>query len=694
MTKLKSDKQLVQQALNQHQENEASSILRGLNPQQKKAVKTTDGEVVVMAGAGSGKTKVLTRRIAYLIKVKHIQPYNILAVTFTNKASQEMQQRIAKILNQQHSEVYTSTFHSLGIHILWQCAKYIPHYRSSFTIILPSSQKTLVKNIIGKELNKDTKLYQPSYFLNLISKAKESMQTSTEIAHKTATTKKEKLFQKVYVRYEKALESNNEMDFDDLIFKTVLLFKHNPEVLKYYQNKFHYISVDEFQDVSPDQYKMLMMLANQRHNLFIVGDVNQSIYSFRGSKPSLLLNFKDRHPKAKQIYMTQNYRSTKNILRVANSVIRNNKNRTKIDAYTSNSEGQKVGLYVADSGKEEANFVAQQIKVLHQQKHLPYNKFAVLYRTNIQSRLLEHAMWKYNVQYQIIGGLNFLDRKEIKDAIAYLELMFDEQQSTALERIINVPKRHIGTTSVRKLRTFANNNHMDLLPATLHIDEADNLGTAPKKKIKAFGQMIYGLRKDIHKLPLVKAIQEVLDKSQYVSTLKSNVENDVHKQISQNRLGNLKEFEDEAYDFMGQHPNIPRSLQIQQFVNYLVLHTAQDDVKDKPKVLMMTLHASKGMEFPVVFLVGMEQGILPLKHQGVIDNMEEERRLCYVGITRAEKRLYLTRTRSRFHFGQIESNDPSDFLREIPKKYLQKVVPKQPKKQPISYAKLLDKYGL
>lgn len=709
---MKSDKQLVKRALAYKHREKIKSLLAGLNPQQLKAVKATKGEVVVMAGAGSGKTRVLTRRVAYLIQHDHVNPDNILAVTFTNKASQEMQQRINKLLGGGNSNVHASTFHSLGIHILRnilahynEYPNYIPGYNRYFTIILPSAQRTLVKNIIGKELNKDTKLYKPASMINAISQAKGKMITAKEFAKKAAKTPNDKTEQQVYLLYEKALERNNEMDFDDLILRTVLLLKNHKDVRNYYQDKFRYISVDEFQDVSPDQCKMLDLLSRKYHNLFIVGDINQSIYSFRGSKPAYLFNFKKNHPKARQIFMTQNYRSTKNILKVANAVIKHNKQRTKVDAFTDNPAGKPVSVYRATSGMEEANFVAQEVRYMHRKYHLPYNKFAILYRTNIQSRLMERAMIKYDIKYQIIGGLKFYDRKEVLDILSYLKLLINDKESTALERIINVPKRHIGASSVAKLRRFADAHHYNLLPATLHINESKDLGSAPKKRIKAFGQLIYRMRANVHKMTVTDATKMILKDSGYIDDLQTEIANGKHVTVARNRLGNLKELVSATKEFDMDNKKIPRSTRILHFLSNIALTTAQDSVDDdNPALVMMTLHASKGMEFPIVFMVGMEDGLLPLKHQDVVDNMPEERRLCYVGITRAEKQLFLTLAYHRNVYGQGQSNSESPFLHEIPRKYLHNAVAPTMKKSEnnnhdndnssFDYTKFLEKYNL
>lgn len=678
---MESDKSLVQHTLKVQNQYKSEKILQGLNPQQKKAVQSTQGEVVVMAGAGSGKTRVLTRRVAYLIAHDHIKAWHILAVTFTNKASREMDKRIGQLLGTNNTSVTVSTFHSLGMRILRRYTKYVPNYNRNFGIILPSSQKTLVKHILKQHLNLDLKQLKlkPKMILGSISQVKNKGILPKRYKHLVFSDPHSKydpykrIVAKAYIRYEQDLHHSNQMDFDDLLLLPVLMFKWYPKALAKCQEKYQYVSVDEYQDVNQLQNQFLNLLTKKYHNLFVVGDVNQSIYSWRGSKPQFILKFRKTHPKAKQIFMTQNYRSTKNILRVANAVIQHNKFKTKVPAFTTNQAGHPVGYIKARNDAHEALDVIYKIRELHQYKHVPYNHMAVLYRTNAQSRSFETYMPEYGIPYDIVGGLKFFDRKEIKDMMSYLQLSVNKKDTASLERIINVPKRQIGNTSVNKLEKFAHANKLNILDATLKIDQCTSLGNTPKQHIKKFGKMMQKVRKQVHKLSVEDAIKLLLKSSGYWDTLENNIKHQKDELTAKNRERNLNELVNMGAEYDVMYHKMPRSIRLVNFLAYVALMTDQDSVKNnQPKVLLMTLHASKGMEFPIVFLIGMEENILPMRYKDEKPNYEEERRLCYVGMTRAEKRLYLSYCDQRMIMGSVEHNPISRFLTEIPKEYIKK----------------------
>lgn len=654
-----------------------NKILAGLNDKQRQAVKTTNGPLLINAVAGSGKTRTLTRHIAYLVEYKHVNPYNILAITFTNKAAGEMRQRVNQLLSNVSNvnDIWISTFHALGMRILRKFHKYIG-YPSSFTIAGPSSQRTTVKHILANKLNVDTKTYPPREILGDISAAKNDLKTPDNVkASYNHHNPFQKIVAKAYPIYQQVLKDNHAMDFDDLIMKPVLLFKKFPGVLHYYQNRFLYIHVDEYQDTNEAQYQMVSLLAKAHQNICVVGDADQSIYGWRGANIQNILNFKKDYPSANVILMNENYRSTKNILKVANCVIQNNDHRPKDKKlWTTNDTGPKVGYYRAESGGEEANFVASKIRENHLRGY-KYRDMAVLYRTNAQSRAIEKALTIQAIPYQIVGGLKFYDRREIKDTMNYLTLLVNSDDNTAFEATINTPKRGIGQKSISKISAFAIAQNLSMYNACKHIDKCTTLGTRVKNKVKKFVGSIEDLKNKIHKESVTQATKDMWNETGYLPAMEKKAEHSIQ---AQGRISNLKEFLSVTTEYdKKHHKNYVLSTRLNSFLSDTMMQSAQDETDDsKSQVTLMTIHASKGLEYPIVFLIGMEENMFPLAHEGVIENLPEERRLCYVAITRAEKKLYLSNAVSRMIYGQGSANPPSRFLHEINPHYLQPVVPK------------------
>ncbi|MGZ0052003.1 DNA helicase PcrA [Brevibacillus gelatini] len=646
----------------------AERITAGLNPQQREAVLTTEGPVLILAGAGSGKTKVLTQRIAYLISVKQVAPWSILAITFTNKAAREMQNRVAAIIGGVAAQdTWLSTFHSLCVRILRRDIDRMGISRN-FTILDAGDQLSVVKQCL-KELNIDPKQYEPRSILAAISGAKNELTDPATYA-RLAGDPFAQVVAKVYEAYQKKLKSNQSLDFDDLIMTTVRLFKEVPEVLEFYQKKFRYIHVDEYQDTNRAQYMLISMLADKYRNVCCVGDADQSIYKWRGADISIILNFEKDYPEAKLIKLEQNYRSTKTILQAANQVIANNKLRKEKKLWTENPGGDKITCFQGESEHDEAYFIVDTIR-----KQLPtykrYDKFAVLYRTNAQSRVVEDVFIKSNIPYTIVGGTKFYDRKEIKDILAYLRLISNPDDDISLQRIINVPKRNIGDTTVEKLQAYANANGQSLYQA---IQEVAYMGLPARttNAILAFNDLITNLMQMTDYLSVTELVEEVLTRSGYRDSLKED------KMLeAQARLENIDEFLSVTQEF--ERKNEDKSLLA--FLTDLALVAdidslgedgEKEEAAENGQVVLMTLHSAKGLEFPVVFLVGMEEGVFP-HSRALFDDveMEEERRLAYVGITRAEERLYLTCARMRTLFGRTNVSVPSRFLQEIPAELLE-----------------------
>ncbi|CAM2802454.1 DNA helicase PcrA [Fructilactobacillus fructivorans] len=640
-----------------------TDLLKTMNDKQQEAVEQTEGPLLIMAGAGSGKTRVLTHRIAYLIEEKGVMPWNILAITFTNKAAREMKERVSKLLGVGGDDVWVSTFHALGVRILRRDIDKLG-YNRAFSITDSGEQKTLVKRIL-KDLDLDPKKNDPRAILGAISNAKNNLQTPQDYKKTHSTSNPfEEVVGNVYAEYQKRLQENQAVDFDDLIMLTIRLFEQYPEILNYYQDKFHYIHVDEYQDTNEAQYKLVSMLAKKYQNLCVVGDADQSIYGWRGANMNNILDFENDYKNAYVVKLEQNYRSTKNILNAANDVIQNNAERKDKNLWTENETGDKVTYYRAQSEASEAHYVVSKIKEEVQKNHYSYNDFAVLYRTNAQSRVIEETFLKSNIPYTMVGGHKFYDRKEIRDILSYLTLVANPSDSLSFERVINVPKRGIGNSSVEKLRDFARDNGWSLLEAAKNVNLANNLPSRARNAIASFANVIANVQSKQKDMSVTEITQTILDQSGYMADLKKT-----NSLESQTRIENIEEFlsvtkdADIKYD----EDTGNSDSRLTDFLADLALVSAQDDVDESTKqVTLMTLHAAKGLEFPVVFMVGMEEGIFPLSRATEKeDELEEERRLAYVGITRAQKKLYMTNAYSRMLYGRMQNNPESHFMDEI-----------------------------
>lgn len=669
-----------------------AELLNGMNPRQKEAVLHTDGPLLLMAGAGSGKTRVLTHRIAYLIEEKEVNPWNILAITFTNKAAKEMKERVNAILASGGEDVWVSTFHSMCVRILRRDVDFIG-YNRNFTIIDSSEQLTLMKRIL-KELNIDPKKYDPRSILGTISQAKNSLQTPQDFA-KMQGSYYEEIAAKCYAAYQKELQYNQCMDFDDLIMNTIRLFEEHPDSLTYYQNKFHYIHVDEYQDTNHAQYTLVNLLAGRFRNLCVVGDADQSIYGWRGADMQNIFDFEKDYPDAAVILLEQNYRSTKNILSAANQVIENNSNRKPKNLWTENKEGNKITYYRADNERDETRFIVDRMQEEIRSNHRNYGDFAILYRTNAQSRVMEETLLKANIPYKMVGGHKFYDRKEIKDILAYLNVLVNPQDSISFERIVNSPKRGIGPGSIEKLRSFASLHEWPLLEAAQNVDLA-NIGGKAGQQLGAFGEMIQEVTQMIPYLTVTELTKEVLDRSGYLEDLK--IQNTLEAQA---RIENLEEFLtvtqefDKQFEQQNEEDADAPEEKLTVFLNDLALVSDIDNLEeDASQVTLMTLHAAKGLEFPVVFLIGLEEGVFPLSRALMEESeLEEERRLAYVGITRAEEALYLTNAFSRTLYGRTQYNRPSRFVEEIDQELLEiEGMRPTPKKTPVFAKKTAYSY--
>ncbi|MBP2623084.1 DNA helicase PcrA [Streptococcus oricebi] len=635
-------------------------LVKGMNDRQAEAVETTEGPLLIMAGAGSGKTRVLTHRIAYLIDEKMVNPWNILAITFTNKAAREMKERAA-LLNPATEDCLIATFHSMCVRILRREADHIG-YNRNFTILDPGEQRTLMKRIL-KSLNLDPKKWNERSILGTISNAKNDL--IDEVAYtKLAGDVYSQVVAQCYTAYQKELRQSEAMDFDDLIMLTLRLFDSNPDVLTYYQQRYQYIHVDEYQDTNHAQYQLVKLLASRFKNICVVGDADQSIYGWRGADMQNILDFEKDYPTAKLVLLEENYRSTKKILQAANDVISNNRNRRPKKLWTQNQEGQEIIYYRAEDEQAEAFFVARKIDELLSQGRYKYQDFAVLYRTNAQSRTIEEALLKSNIPYAMVGGTKFYSRKEIRDLIAYLNLIANPRDNISFERVINEPKRGIGPGTVEKLRTFATEQGLSLLEAAENLLFSSIKGKAAQALIN-FAQLILSWRESLDRLPLTELVEQVLDKTGYSEALQ--IQNTLE---SQARLENIQEFLsvtknfDEKVEEGEEESGLDK---LSRFLNDLALVADTDDGDQvNSQVTLMTLHAAKGLEFPVVFIIGMEENVFPLSRATEDDDqLEEERRLAYVGITRAEEVLFLTNANSRLLYGKTNFNRPTRFLTEI-----------------------------
>lgn len=649
------------------------SALDGMNEQQRQAVLTTEGPLLVMAGAGSGKTRVLTHRIAYLIEEQGVLPWKILAITFTNKAAREMQERLTKLLGPSASDIWVSTFHALCVRILRRNIDKLG-YNTAFTIADPGEQRTLMKRIF-KEMNLDPKKFEPRNFLSAISNAKNALETPAAYQAKYQDPY-HKLVGEAYGRYQKELEANQTLDFDDLIMKTIELFKIDPATLAYYQDKFNYIHVDEYQDTNDAQYQLVHQLAAKYENLCVVGDADQSIYGWRGANMNNILNFEKDYPTAQTIMLEQNYRSTQTILDAANQVIANNVNRKDKKLWTQNGQGDKISYYRAQSEHDEAYYVVKQIEKQRQAHGYAYGDFAILYRTNAQSRLIEETFMKSSIPYTMVGGHKFYDRMEIRDLLGYLTLVANPDDSLSFERVVNVPKRGIGATSLNKLRQFAADMGWSLMKAAENVELANQISPSVKKKLTGFAEEMQQLQTQAANLTLTELTDAILTQTGYRASLQAVANKDLQ---AQTRLENLEEFKSVTQEFDQKHGDEVTTTQEQltQFLTDLALVSPQDELEDQTNtVTLMTLHAAKGLEFPVVFLIGMEEGIFPLaRAKENPEEAEEERRLAYVGITRAKQKLYLTNANSRVLYGRIQRNPASEFVTEISDDLLQQDSP-------------------
>ena len=670
------------------------SIYDTLNPPQREAVAQTEGPVLILAGAGSGKTRVLTHRIAYLMEEMGVNPWNILAITFTNKAAQEMRERVDKLVGFGSESIWVSTFHSACVRIL---RRHIDNlgYDTNITIYDTDDQKSLMKDVCRK-LNIDTKVYKERSLLAQISHAKDELLTPDDMEMKAAGDYNMKKVASVYREYQAALRKNNALDFDDLIVKTVELFQNCGAVLEYYQERFKYIMVDEYQDTNTAQFKFISLLAQKYENLCVVGDDDQSIYKFRGANIGNILGFERVFPDAKVIRLEQNYRSTKNILNAANQVIANNTERKAKTLWTENEEGSKVHFRQFFNAYEEAEYVAGEIGRMKREGMGSYRDCAILYRTNAQSRIFEEKFIAANIPYKLVGGVNFYARKEIKDLLCYLKTIDNARDDLAVQRIINVPKRGIGATTLGRVQDYADNMGISLYEALRVAEEVPSIGRS-LSKIDGFVTFIQSLKSKADVLSVEELLQEVIDDTGYVAELEAE-----DTEESRARIENIDELisKTAAYQEAMEEQNQPATLS--GFLEEVALVADIDTVDpDQDYVLLMTLHSAKGLEFPKVFMVGMEDGIFP-SHMtisyGDDGELEEERRLCYVGITRAMKDLTLTCAQQRMIRGETQYNKVSRFVREIPRELVDlghTIQEKKPKAEdliptPTKYSKMKE----
>lgn len=649
------------------------SIYDTLNPMQKEAVLHTEGPLLILAGAGSGKTRVLTHRIAYLIEEKEVNPWNILAITFTNKAAGEMRERVDSLVGFGAESIWVSTFHSTCVRIL---RRYIEHlgYTTSFSIYDSDDQKTLMKQVF-KTLDIDTKQYKERSVLGIISSAKDKLISPEEFLLNAGQDFRQKKVGEIYREYQNQLKKNNALDFDDLIVKTVELFQNDSQILDYYQERFRYIMVDEYQDTNTVQFKLISLLAAKYKNLCVVGDDDQSIYKFRGANIQNILSFEKEFEHTKVIKLEQNYRSTSTILDAANAVIKNNVGRKAKSLWTENGEGEKIQFRQFDTAYDEAEYIVGDIRERVDNGKAAYCDHAVLYRTNAQSRLFEEKMITANIPYKIVGGVNFYARKEIKDLLAYLKTIDNGKDDLAVRRIINVPKRGIGLTTVNRITEAAQQRGISFYEALCSADLVPGLGRSISK-LESFAAMIEYFRKEAEHLSITELMEEILTETGYVEELKAEGEEEAEA-----RLQNIDEFLNKiaAYEESCEE-ELPT---LSGFLEEVALVADIDSLDEESDyVVLMTLHSAKGLEFPYVYLAGMEDGIFPSYMTITADDpteIEEERRLCYVGITRAKKELAMTCARRRMIRGETQYNKMSRFLKEVPPQLLStgKIVEKE-----------------
>lgn len=632
-----------------------------LNEQQQEAVFCTEGPLLLLAGAGSGKTRVLTHRIAYLMD-QGVNPYHIMAITFTNKAAKEMRERVDDLVGFGAEHIWVSTFHSTCVRILRRHIDKLG-YGNSFTIYDADDQKSLIKQIC-KQYKIDTKMMPERRIINEISSAKDEFMTPSEYETRYQYDFKKKKIAQIYKEYQKQLKANNALDFDDLIFKTVELFQFHPEVLDYYQERFRYIMVDEYQDTNTIQFQLVSMLARKYQNLCVVGDDDQSIYKFRGANVKNILNFENVFPEAVTIKLEQNYRSTKNILNAANEVIKHNKGRKTKKLWTENEEGELIEFHQYGTEYEEARKIIHEIEDLSKEGY-DYKNMAILYRTNAQSRVFEESFMIKNIPYRIVGGTNFYQRKEVKDILSYLKVVDNGLDDLAVRRIINVPRRGIGAATIEKINVYAVEHNISFLDACFSVDSIDTLGNA-KKKINGFADLIREFRRKMQEGSLEELFKCITDETGYIANLKAE-----GTEEAEGRIENINELLNKVVTYEQE----AEEASLSELLEEIALVADIDNLEDSDnRVVLMTLHSAKGLEFPYVFICGMEDGIFP-SYMTVMseddDDMEEERRLCYVGITRAKKKLYLSAAKRRMMQGRTQFNKVSRFIDEIPEQLLQ-----------------------
>ena len=645
-------------------------MYENMNEMQMQAVVQTEGPVLVLAGAGSGKTRVLTHRAAYLIEEKGVNPYHIMAITFTNKAAGEMRERIDDLVGYGSESIWVSTFHSACVRILRRFINRIG-YETNFTIYDADDQKQLMKEIC-KRLQIDTKIYKEKFFLNKISHAKDELIGPDIYQADAAGDYERQKIAQVYTEYQQMLHKNNALDFDDLIMKTVELFLADREVLDYYQERLHYIMVDEYQDTNTAQFNLIRLLASKYENLCVVGDDDQSIYRFRGANIQNILNFEHYFPNAVVIKLEQNYRSTQNILDAANAVISNNCGRKEKALWTQNDAGDKVWFQQFDTGGDEADYVASDIQKKMREKGVRYQDCAVLYRTNAQSRLFEERFILSNIPYKMVGGVNFYARKEIKDLLSYLKTIDNARDDLAVRRIINVPKRGIGLTTLAKVQAYANEHEIHFYQALRAASEIPSIGRAAAK-IEPFVTLIQAMRSKADLISVSDLLQEIIDVTHYVEELQAEDTDE-----ARGRIENIEELQGKVliYEENEAEPTLSG------FLEEVALVADIDSLDDDgDRVLLMTLHSAKGLEFPYVYLAGLEDGLFPsymsITSDHALEEIEEERRLAYVGITRAMKHLSVTCARQRMVHGQLQYNGVSRFVREIPRELLDQKEPRR-----------------
>ncbi|MCI9981535.1 DUF3553 domain-containing protein [Clostridioides difficile] len=670
-----------------------------LNPAQREAVEKTEGPVLILAGAGSGKTKVLTTRIAYLIEDKGVQAPNILAITFTNKAANEMRERVEQNIGPETKDMWISTFHSCCVRILRKDINKIG-YNRSFVIYDSADQVTLVKDCL-KELNLSDKVFEPKAVISAISGAKDKLYTPKQFKDINMADNRMVKIADIYALYQDRLKRNSALDFDDLILKTVELFKANDEVLAYYRSRFRYIMVDEYQDTSKAQYELIKLLAREHQNICVVGDDDQSIYGWRGADIRNILEFEKDYDNVHVVKLEQNYRSTQVILDAANKVISNNIERKRKKLWSEKKEGELIKIQLTGSEIEEADFIADSIAQIARKENRPYKGFAVLYRANAQARPVEDALNRSQIPYNIYGGTKFYERKEIKDLLAYLRVIQNPQDDISIKRIINVPRRGIGLRTIEKIEDRANLKQESIYSVLIDIETNSDISTKARASISGFVDIIGTLRTIKEVYPVSKLIEKVLDTTGYMDEL-VEIRNKNEKDLTgkgeeaQDRIDNLREFISIALEFESSNDDTYENKDLETFLTSIALTSESNDEEDNDRVSLMTIHTSKGLEFPVVFLTGMEEGLFPISRaiKSMSDSqIEEERRLCYVGITRAKEELYMSLTEKRTLYGKTNVAIASRFMEELPEECIERLYKV---KKELSYSKasynMLDKY--